>query len=183
MLFVEMIEMIASGLAERNLVPLLCGASADASLAAEVKERLRKAAPSAVILEDFLGPEALCGIFSATKLNVHPCLYDAYGMSVVEAAAFGAPSVVNLGGTIGATALLNKGEDSGLDEGQPGCFETDLMRLNKAELGATVLSYLDSAERLKQVARVARDRALGWSEAAAGKAVYDELAQLVEHTQ
>ena len=28
-------------------------------------------------------------IYSKTRLNIHPCLYDAYGMTVVEAASQG----------------------------------------------------------------------------------------------
>ncbi len=31
--------------------------------------------------------ELAAQIFAATKLNVHPCVYDAYGMTVVEAAS------------------------------------------------------------------------------------------------
>lgn len=34
-------------------------------------------------------------VYAATKLNVHPCTYDAYGMTVVEAASQGAPSLVS----------------------------------------------------------------------------------------
>ena len=37
---------------------------------------------------------------------MHPCAYDAYGMTLVEAAAFGCPSLVNGGGAVGATELL-----------------------------------------------------------------------------
>ena len=28
-------------------------------------------------------------MFNRTYINIHPCAYDAYGMSIVEAAAFG----------------------------------------------------------------------------------------------
>ena len=38
--------------------------------------------------------------------NVHPCAYDAYGMTVVEAAACGAPSLLATGA--GAHALLQE---------------------------------------------------------------------------
>jgi len=41
--------------------------------------------------------EPLCALLLQTLLNIHLCLYDAYGMTMVEAAAFGAPSVVNVG--------------------------------------------------------------------------------------
>ena len=54
-----------------------------------LKGRLRAAVPEAMIEERFLGPSELAQIFSATALNVHPCLYDAYGMTIVEAASQG----------------------------------------------------------------------------------------------
>ena len=181
LLFAALVEALAPELDARGLVPLLAGASADAALAAEVKGRIRAAAPSAVILDEFLGAAALAAVFSATRLNVHPCLYDAYGMSVIEAAAFGAPSVVNGGGTIGATALLNCGVD-GVELGgakpEPGCVELDLSGATTSALAAAVLSSLDDTQQLAAVARVARARALGWSEAAAGKVVYESLELL-----
>ena len=56
-----------------------------------MRARLLAAHPSAVVIESFLGPEALGAVFARTALNVHPCAYDAYGMTLVEAAAFGCP--------------------------------------------------------------------------------------------
>ena len=47
--------------------------------------------PNAIIEERFLGPADLADIFAATVLNVHPCLYDAFGMTIVEAASQGVP--------------------------------------------------------------------------------------------
>jgi len=37
--------------------------------------------------ERFLGPAALAELLAATRLNVHPPSYDAYGMTIVEAAS------------------------------------------------------------------------------------------------
>ena len=54
-----------------------------------IRARLRAAAPGAVIHDSFLGPSALAGIFAATRLNMHPCLYDAFCMTIVEAASQG----------------------------------------------------------------------------------------------
>ena len=62
-----------------------------------LKARLRAAVPDAIIEERFLGPTELADIFSATALNIHPCLYDAYGMTVVEAASQGVSCSVLLG--------------------------------------------------------------------------------------
>ncbi len=53
--------------------------------------------PDAIIEESFLGPTELADILSATVLNIHPCLYDAYGMTIVEAASQGTPCSSFLG--------------------------------------------------------------------------------------
>lgn len=173
--------MLAATLGARGFVPLLCGAVAQLDLAAEVKARLRRAAPSAVILDDFLGPAALGAIYSATLLNIHPCLYDAYGMSVVEAAAFGAPSVVNSGGAVGATALLagsaTADDGHGAHSGASGCLEMDFGAGIEA-IAAAVQAALDDVDRLAVIAQSARECALGWSEAAAGKLLYRELEEI-----
>lgn len=167
-------------------MPLLCGSSADAEYATEVRERLQSAAPEAVILPDFLGAEALGAIFRQTAVNFHPCMYDAYGMSVVEAAAFGAPSIVNGEGAIGATALLSPRAAQGKsicinDAGaavMPGCFEEEFAAPIE-RLAARLLDHVDDVARLNQVASTARARALGWSEAAAGAVLHRELAHVV----
>ncbi len=64
-----------------GIVPLLCG-SASTLYAESLKARLRSAAPGCVVEERFLGPEDLANIYSQTVLNVHPALYDAYGVCV-----------------------------------------------------------------------------------------------------
>lgn len=136
-----------------------------------------EAACGVVVIDQHLGPEEMAALFSHTALNFHPCTYDAYGMSVVEAAAFGAPSIVNGGGTIGATALL----------GADGCFQVDLdghstgAALTGAapELAATILAALDDAETMGRVAAAARERALGWGEEAAGRQLHEAIVQAI----
>jgi hypothetical protein len=51
------------------------------------KARLKAAVPTAKLEERFLGPHELAPLYSATRLNLHPCSYDAYGMTIVEAAS------------------------------------------------------------------------------------------------
>ncbi len=53
----------------------------------ELKRRLRAAAPDSVILEEFMGPEEMARVYAQTRLNVHPATYDAFGMTIVEAAS------------------------------------------------------------------------------------------------
>ena len=57
--------------------------------AERIKRRVRAAAADAVIHEGFMNPERLATVYQRTRLNVHPPLYDAFGMTVVEAGAFG----------------------------------------------------------------------------------------------
>ena len=72
---------------------------------------LEAAGVHGVLEESFLGPAQLSVIFARTRLNVHPCAYDAFGMTIVEAASQGAPSLVHhvrcveRGGTVLNTRL------------------------------------------------------------------------------
>ncbi|KAA6428956.1 MAG: hypothetical protein FRX49_01066 [Trebouxia sp. A1-2] len=105
--FVELVEELAhQGMVQQlGIIPVMC-ASATTPYALALVARLQAAAPNCILHTQFLGPEELAKIYSKTRLNIHPCLYDAYGMTVVEAASQGAPSIVNAGGTVGATDLL-----------------------------------------------------------------------------
>lgn len=175
MLFARVIDRIATKLEARGVVPLLFGASAEPQYAGEVKQLVQRA--GGLVLEQFLGPEDMAALYAVTRLNFHPCLYDAYGMSIVEAAAFGAPTVVNSGGTIGASALL------GLDAGCIGIGLTagDAGKGDEvATLASRLLEVLDDAESLKRVARIGRERALGWGEEACGRKLHDEMVDMSE---
>ena len=90
-----------------------------------------------------------------TILNVHPSIYDAYGMTVVEAAAFGVPSLIHKE-CIGASSLLRE------EFGEIIFGDMD----SEAEVS---YKYVESAlflmgrQKLQQVGRNARERALSWS--------------------
>ena len=109
--FIELVEELARrGVFRPNaVVPLLCGATGG-EYAGEIKRRFEAAATpyGGVVVETFLDAAALGEVYRASLLNVHPCGYDAYGMTVVEAAAFGTPSVVQRGERVGCTALLKE---------------------------------------------------------------------------
>lgn len=51
--------------------------------------------PEGRVERRFMSAEELAEVFACTALNFHPCEYDAYGMTVVEAASQGAPSVMH----------------------------------------------------------------------------------------
>ncbi|GAX77522.1 hypothetical protein CEUSTIGMA_g4966.t1 [Chlamydomonas eustigma] len=168
--FVELVEELARrGVlsAERSdhaPVPLLIGAATD-EYAQSLKQRLRAAAPHSIIIEDFMGPQQLSRVFSQTRLNVHPATYDAFGMTIVEAASQGAPSLVHDGGgAVGATDLLSsrKGEVILQD------LSVDVQDLaNKVEL------LLSNGALLLYVAKKAAAKARSWSEAANAAALVE----------
>jgi hypothetical protein len=56
-------------------------------IAQGIKARLREVAPTCTVIERFLGAQELAWLYTRARLNIHPALHDAYGMTVVEAAA------------------------------------------------------------------------------------------------
>lgn len=89
-----------------GVVPLLCGAASQPEYAARVKRELLDAVPNAVLVDRFLPPLEMAHLMQQAILNVHGALYEAYGLTIVEAAAMGCPSVINTSG-IGAAQLLS----------------------------------------------------------------------------
>jgi glycosyltransferase involved in cell wall biosynthesis len=87
--FVEAVALLRDFLVEHDLVPVLCGAAADAAYAERCRSELRAAFPGSVVREDFLGPGELAMLLRETRLNVHTALYEPYGMTIIEAAAAG----------------------------------------------------------------------------------------------
>lgn len=85
---------IATELREMGITPLLAGAVADAAYSAATRQVLTTACSDAVIMTEFLTPASLARIFNHSLVNVHPCTHDAYGMTVVEAAACACASLV-----------------------------------------------------------------------------------------
>jgi hypothetical protein len=112
-------ELGAVSLGRLRLRAFLCGSAPDAEYAARVRRALLEAgegggesdSPSPIpapplLASAFLGAPDMAAIFARTAINVHPALSDAYGMTIVEAAAFGAPSLVHVpgaGGELGTT--------------------------------------------------------------------------------
>jgi glycosyltransferase involved in cell wall biosynthesis len=124
-----------------------------------------------VVVTQFLSPAALAErVLDLTLLNVHPPLADAYGMTAVEAAARGAPSVLHHGDAVGAAALLAPGEGR--------AFAVDLAA-PPAALAAAVAALLADRDRLDAVAAAAREAALAHDEGAHGRALEGALRGVV----
>ena len=168
--FLRFLEKAKTDLEELCLIPLLAGSSADESYAAAVKAELRRLVPHAIILDSFLSPLSLAAVFAHTALNFHPCAYDAYGMTIVEAAACGAPSVL-AGESVGAWALLGSHSlcvDMPQDENE----------LSGASVAA-IVSLLRSPE-IEQLGAAAQRKAVEWDEHAYGKRLLEVISSLTK---
>lgn len=95
--FVELVAALAPTLAELGVVPFMAAApGGDPAYAAPLVDALRAATPQAEVATAFMGPADMGRVYAGSLLVVHPALADAYGMTLVEAAAFGAPSLVHV---------------------------------------------------------------------------------------
>jgi glycosyltransferase involved in cell wall biosynthesis len=170
--FVELIEALGEeGVAELGVTPLLIGAAQD-EWALRLKNRLRNAVKSSVIIESFLGPADLAQIYSKTRLNFHPPTYDAYGMTIIEAASQGAPSVAHdRSGAIGASDLLlaGEGEIILIDLSEPNSGQCSTKTADQ------VRKVLGDHARLHQVAEKAMLKSRSYDEAANAK----ELTRMI----
>ena len=95
-------------LAALRLQPFFTGCGDSSAYAEEVKAAARALAPPPVLCSAFLGASDLGLALRAAALNVHPCLADAYGMTIVEAAAWGVPSLVSV---VGSSSSSSSGGD------------------------------------------------------------------------
>lgn len=175
--FVAAVEAMAKAgaFSDGTLVPLLCvneNILKSSAYARELKSRFVACCPDARVVEKFLSPEELGEIFSETVLNVHPCRADAYGMTCVEAAAFGAPSAIHASsGAVGASEFLRPGIES---------IAVDVTA--SAEDFAEEICKVIADERTAAIARNAATRALEWDESAFGMALFNYLENLAAAT-
>eukprot|EP00056_Hartaetosiga_gracilis_P016002 m.3569 g.3569 ORF g.3569 m.3569 type:complete len:331 (+) comp3622_c0_seq1:685-1677(+) len=97
-----------------NITPTLCGATSDDAYAQVVKDSLRQVCgeDGCEIIDGFVSPQRLVQLFCESIVNIHPSRHDAYGMTIVEAAACGTISLVSNDGTVGAVQLFRSFCDS-----------------------------------------------------------------------
>ena len=172
--FVTFIEMAADVLQELNLMVVLAGAASDIDYARKARERLLGAVPSAIVIDRFLSSHELGAVFAHTLLNFHPSSYDAYGMTIVEAAAFGAPTAV-AGPSVGAFRLL--GEDGclrvAMDDKDENIFSNSSL--------ATIVSFLRECQNnetsWESLSSLGREKALGWDEKSYG----ERISQIIDN--
>lgn len=155
MAFVEACE--GANLAELKCVPALVGHIGEGDeYANECVERIRKI-PGAVVLGHCSVLE-LQEIFGRCKLFVHPARYEAWGMLVAEAAAFGVPAVVHSNDDrsgVGVCELLPVGE---------ACFGIDFTQPDRPAIARQLQGVLKDMDALEMVSRKARLLSLAWDE-------------------
>mmetsp|Transcript_3963 Transcript_3963/g.11985 ORF Transcript_3963/g.11985 Transcript_3963/m.11985 type:complete len:596 (+) Transcript_3963:89-1876(+) len=110
--FVRLVEHLAARKAfdeghgyPENLRPVLITGRAELEGDSPLVKRFLAAHPAAEAYP-YMTPRGLAELFGRTRLLVHPPAYDAFGMTVVEAAAFGAPSVFVPNADVGAKHAL-----------------------------------------------------------------------------
>ncbi|KAI3425983.1 hypothetical protein D9Q98_007951 [Chlorella vulgaris] len=150
-----------------GVVPVMCGAGWGSDYGAALLLRLRQLVPQCVVHDSFLGPAEMAVLYASTLLNLHPPTYDAYGMTVVEAASQGAPSLVQEGGGVGATDLLS---------GQAGEVLLCNMEQPVGQLADMVEAVLADRARLAATGRKAMAKARSWTER-------DNAAALAGHVE
>ena len=185
--FINLIsELQRRGVFEKlNIVPLIAGAgwgvdfnalgnnnnSSNAltsvqKYARDLRIRIKNEVPSCRVIETFLGPSEMVEIYSETALNFHPPAYDAYGMTIVEAASQGAPSLAAHQGHVGATDLLDPGKNQ--------IFVTD-MEADVADLADVVEGLLKDQRKLIEVGVAAAEVARAWTEASNAASLVEML--------
>eukprot|EP01052_Picozoa_sp_SAG31_P014579 SAG31_NODE_911_length_11071_cov_16.862195_3_plen_272_part_00 len=153
--FVQIVAAAKNSVIERNLVPLIIGEPTSPAYAESCIEQLKQNFPGdRSEVRGFGGPKELAAVWEQTLLNIHTACYEAYGMTIVEAASFGVPTLLHTG-TIGAKDLIPP----------TGRFETSMDDISAA--GAALSALLDQGEsHLLEAGVVARTAARTWDVAA-----------------
>lgn len=137
-----------------RIVPLLAGAVSQPEFGNALKRRFKQTVPSAVIIDKFLHSVQLAQILQSSSLNLHPALYEAFGMTIVEAGSCGVPSVVHYK-DIGASHLLRPQRQESI--------ATDMD--NIAEVADLCMHLLERPLLLAQYGLKAYLAATSWTEA------------------
>lgn len=153
-------------------VPLILGASTQPEYAKQVREELLRNLPGAIVMDDFLGPVKLAAVLQDAIVNVHPALYEAYGLTIVEAGAMGCPSIINFKG-IGASQLIDPAVDASV--------AVDIH--DEAALADVLGRFICDEAWRSRVAHHAYLRATSWTEAEYVKALLEFINARVAETR
>lgn len=155
-----------------GVVPLVLGAHTQPEYSKRIHEDLTSAVPQAIIIDEFLPPARLADVLQQSILNVHPALYEAYGLTIVEAAAMGCPSIINKEG-IGAAQLLNPADGA--------TIAVDIA--DEEALSKVVCDVITNDEWRGHIAHQAYLRATSWTEAEYVRELLSFVGERVEATK
>ena len=124
-------------------------------------------------------------LWRQTLLNFHPPVYDAFGMTILEAGAFGTPTLL-AGEEVGATVLLRPLEDECiLFRPPPYSSSTSSSSIKKGDevdefaLANRVEALLSDYSVLSTIGAAARARALQQNEKAHAEAILGVIKTLI----
>jgi hypothetical protein len=166
--FVELIETLhARGALVRHGITPVIVSNTQSDYAADLRTRAR--AVGAVLVETFQNAGEMAAHFQRALLNVHTSLNEAFGMTIIEAAAFEVPSLVNHvaePGPVGATDLLLKlgGGASGATRRTRATFFAQELNCGVEVVADAVEALLADRATLRRVGVAAADAALEWDE-------------------
>ena len=171
--FIRFLEATKDLWQTKQWIPLLAGSSSDPDYARAVQHEFQVVCGDnrCVLLDSFLPPASLAAVLSCAVVNIHPCSYDAYGMTIMESAALGVPSVIAAGGHVGAS--LHVGNDASI-EVEMSHHDEDMT----SEAVSQVVSVLQDTTKLERLGEEAQRRALAWDEDAYGKALLQHIQSI-----
>lgn len=152
-----------------GITPLLLGAPSQPEYAQRIRSDLQDAVPNAVVMDAFLSPDSLAEVLQQAALNIHPALYEAYGLTIVEAAAMGCPSIIHRSG-IGASQLLKPELNAS--------FAVDME--NESELAQSVRKLIVDDNLRNSLMLQAFTQAISWTEAEYVNSLFTFANQLLD---
>ena len=176
--FVALIESMQGELKGSAVHPFLCGANGASDAYGDIlRERLKACDCETIVHSGALPFEELAAVLRRTILVCHPALYEAYGLSIVEAAALGAPSLLNAQG-VGAAASLRSYRDEYGEEVEADAFYT-VDWTDADAVRQEVREVLGFGEREREEAGAMGMRARRAVLSLSGQAFVSELARTV----
>lgn len=170
MVFAQLMRILSQQniLHKYNFQPLLVGVICDHTYASKVRATLP---PETKWISDFLQPSDLIMYMQESVIMIQPSTYEAYGMTIAEAAAVGTPSLIHFE-NIGASSWFRESQDEILTTDMR-CLET---------LSSKLLQILKDQDNgvvyLNRVGKNAQQRALMWTTADCAHCIGETLKNI-----
>jgi len=172
--FVDIMIHLQQFLKANGLIPCLVGPPVDNAFANNLYKRLDAVFPGDLskVVPRFVDIKELAGIWSETVLNIHPAEYEAYGMTIAEAAAFAVPTLMDGQGLIGAADLLPWPNYS---------FSADMRNMKQSAAVVKSIVRKSSLSLLRCIGASAQTRALAWNDACFSESLIHLMEIVLQH--